>query len=481
MGRSGRVLKQSASAKDLLFKEIANLLPKKATLYLVGGSVRDQLMNKESKDYDFAVSGLEPEELLKINRVRVEPLKIADQTVGVRLFSHFTPKEGVELALTRTETSSGPGHRDWNISVGKTIDEDLLRRDFTCNAIAEEIDLNGRVKLIDPLGGVDDIKNNLLRETHPLALKEDPLRILRGLARIATDNFDLEETTADSFKKYSELIAENSPLSQERILKETRKIINGEFGFKALSLARDLGIYEKLFFEMKDTVGFEQKSRYHDLTVDEHCLRAYKAAKENNFEEAVLFAALFHDSGKPEAAWLGDDNRLHYYQNARLNKRDHAEIGQGIADKITARMKFPRDLSDDISFLVKNHMFGDDRDFIKRPAEKKALIARRFLAKHGKRKANLLVDLRIADNSGKMGGAGPRIDDTNEFRNELKKAEGYPTKVSDLEINGNDLKKLGLKGEAIGKALNEFLKRVLVDPNLNTKERLLSWAEKIRK
>lgn len=186
-------------------------------IYLVGGSVRDRLLHLPVSDHDWVIVGATPDELLALGY----------QQVGkdFPVFLHPTTKE--EYALARTERKSGKGYTGFTCDFGKeiTLEQDLIRRDLTINAIA--MDENGNI--VDPYHGVDDIKHKILRHVSP-AFREDPLRILR-VARFAARFYQLGFTIAPqtlSLMKQMVLAGEISYLTAERVWKETEKALSAE-------------------------------------------------------------------------------------------------------------------------------------------------------------------------------------------------------------------------------------------------------------
>ena len=161
-------------------------------LYEVGGSLRDELLGREPKDVDFLVRGHDVEELLALCRVyaKADELRVAGRLVGVRFWPSWGPREGIEVVPPRRETPIAPGepdftgnpHTDFRIEPDPELPvrDDLERRDFTVNAMARDVRTQ---EWIDPFGGREDLRAGLLRAVHSTSFRDDPLRILRGVAR----------------------------------------------------------------------------------------------------------------------------------------------------------------------------------------------------------------------------------------------------------------------------------------------------------
>jgi tRNA nucleotidyltransferase/poly(A) polymerase len=302
--------------------------------YLVGGAVRDELLGLESKDADFLVPGVDTDGLKCALEPhgRVEDLVVAGRLVGVRLHPRdrairkLAPA-GIEFAPPRKEVSTGPGRHDFEIVADPSlsVEDDMRRRDFTINAIARRLSTG---EIVDPLNGRRDLERRILRSVSPTSFAEDPLRIVRGLRFVSQLGFDLEPSTVEQMREEASAV---KLVSGERIggglaadgLGELSKLLNGAQPAKALRLARDTGVLVQMLPEFEAAIGFDQESRYHSLTVDEHTFAVVQAAADAGRVLPVRLAALFHDLGKPYVAWRGTDGRLHYYAKRGYSARSH--------------------------------------------------------------------------------------------------------------------------------------------------------------
>lgn len=441
-------------------------------LYRVGGAVRDELLGKSPKDIDYLVAGRDADEIKRLvapAAKKVDDLEVAGRLVGVRVVD--AEGNDFEIVPPRTEVSTGPGHQDFDIVADKTVSvrDDLARRDFTVNAIAQNVRTG---EMVDPFGGIEDIRTKTLRTVSPEAFRDDPLRILRGLARVAKDDLEPDEETKRQMAEYAPNIAN---LSGERVQAELVKILSGDHAGKALRLARETGALQAMLPELRPVIGFEQESKYHDLTADEHIFSTIEAAIEQGAPMRVRLALLFHDAGKPESAWRGPKGNLHYYANPELGKEAHEEIGARIARAAMKRLRFDNKTIADVEKLVRGHMLQPTL---------KAKKIRELRGEYGE----LLDDLfrhRKADFSGKGEDPNPghleKLEDMWRLAREQEEA-GEPANVRDLAINGGDLLALGFKkGPGIGKALQALLHFVVSDPALNDREWLLAQAGKLRR
>ncbi|HET7568370.1 MAG TPA: HD domain-containing protein [Gaiellaceae bacterium] len=455
--------------------------------YLVGGAVRDELLGLDSKDADFLVPGVDTDGLKAAlaPHGRVEDLVVAGRLVGVRL--HPRDKRlrtlapaGIELAPPRAERSTGPGRHDFEIVADPSlsVEDDMRRRDFTVNAMARRLSTG---EIVDPLGGRADLEARRLRTVSPQSFREDPLRLVRALRFVSQLGFDPDETLLRQMREEAPAV---KLVSGERIggglaadgMGELSKLLLGAEPARALRLARDTGVLVELLPEFAPAVGFDQESRYHDLTVDEHTFAVVQAAADAGFSLAVRLAALFHDLGKPRVAWRGSDGRLHYYAKPGFADRGHDQVGAELAAGALRRLRYPNALRDRVVRIVRRHMFqvgkGDERR------------ARRFLRRHGDELAFDLLDHKQADVSGKPGAAGEpppqeELERVAAFREVVRSQLASPHRLTDLAVDGGDLIELGFRpGPALGRALHELLDDVVDEPHLNTREELLRRARR---
>jgi|SRR5579884_4193953 len=452
--------------------------------YLVGGAVRDELLGRDSKDADFLVPGLDIGGLRAALEPhgRVEELGVAGRTVGVRLHPHdreiraLVPA-GIELAPPRRERSTGPGRHDFEIVVdpSASVEDDLRRRDFTVNAMARRL-ADGT--LVDPFGARGDLERGVLRAVSPRSFAEDPLRLVRGLRLVSQLGLDPEEETLRQMREEAASVA---LVSGERIggglgadgMGELSKLLLGGEPRKALRLMRDTGVLVEVLPEFARAVGFDQESRYHDLTVDEHTFAVVQAAADLGAPLRVRIAALFHDLGKPAVAWRGSDGRLHFY--ARDGRKDHAEVGAALADAALQRLRYPNELRDRVVRIVRFHMLDIGKA--------DPVRARRLLRRHGDGLALDLLEHKEADLVGK-GSDGPRDVDELErlrrFRGVVQGELRSPHRLADLAVDGTDLIGLGYRpGPKLGHALSQLLDAVVDEPRLNRRETLLARAEEL--
>lgn len=471
------------SAVRIGVSEVAESLGAQA--YEVGGSIRDQLLDKESKDLDICLAGASAEELLSLLRSRgvsAEELIVADKLVGVRVSAPWTPRDGVEIAIARRESSTGPGHTEFAVDTGDgiKIEEDLLRRDFTVNAIAREILPGGRLGgLVDPLGGAADASALTLRQANPSALSEDPLRALRGLARVSKDGLWPDPETLEEMSRRAPDIQH---LSSERVRAEFEKLLMGDDPKRALELGRQTGLLQAAIPELAPMIGFDQRSDYHSLSVDDHTFLAVQRSAEIGAPLTVRWAALFHDAGKPAAAFEGADGRLHYHDNkSDPEQMAHELVSEALAAEALDRLRLTSADQKKIRLLVREHMFGEGGELDKRSERRQAYKTRALIKRVGRDSIDELLLLRRCDRRAKYDGDPPSGWDSelSAFEDLVSRERHQPLTVRELVIGGDEIKSLGAEGPQIGEILRELNQRVLADPESNTEERLLSWAEKL--
>jgi tRNA nucleotidyltransferase (CCA-adding enzyme) len=457
--------------------------------YLVGGAVRDELLELDSKDADFLVPGVDTEGLRAVLALhgRVEDLVVADRLVGVRLHPRdrrirgLTPA-GIEFAPSRKEVSTGPGRHDFEIVADSSlsVEDDMRRRDFTVNAMARRLETG---ELVDPLGGRGDLEARRLRTVSTQSFREDPLRLVRALRFVSQLGFEPDEELLAQMREEAPAV---KLVSGERIggglaadgMGELSKLLLGAEPARALRLARDTGVLVELLPEFGPAIGFDQESRYHDLTVDEHTFAVVQAAADQGYGLPVRLAALFHDLGKPQAAWRGKDGRLHYYAKPGISERGHDRVGADLAAGALSRLRYPNALRRRVVRIVRRHMF--------QPGKGDARRARRFLRRNGDELAFDLIDHKHADLLGKRGSEGEsppqdEIDALMRFREVVKQELSSPHRLRDLAVDGNDLIEAGFEpGPQLGRILEELLDAVVDEPARNMREELLRRARKQR-
>lgn len=309
---------------------------------VVGGSVRDALLDRSFEEFDLEAFGIEPDDLDRM----LADLGVRVDRVG-RAFSVLKLRDiRVDIALPRREVSTGTGHRDFLVSAdpGMTAEEAAERRDYTINAISYE-PLAGRVD--DPLGGRADLMRGRLRHASR-RFPEDPLRVLRGMQLVARLGLEADAATV---RLCSGL--DWRELSVERVFEEWRKllVLGVEIG-AGLRFLEATGWIEA-YPELHATVGCEQDPEWHPegdvWTHTGYVLDAFAAERLGDAEEDLIvgLACLCHDLGKPATTRFVD---------GRLRSRGHEAAGETPTRSFLARLTNRRGLVDDVVRLVVDHL-----------------------------------------------------------------------------------------------------------------------------
>ena len=257
-------------------------------IYLVGGAVRDEQLGIPHKERDWCVVGASPEELIGLGY----------RQVGKDFPVFLHPETGEEYALARTERKTSPGYHgfDFDCSRSVTIEEDLLRRDLTINALARDPDGN----VVDPHGGMADIEQRVLRHVSG-AFAEDPVRILRVAkfaARFRSLGFEIAPETMELMREMVEN-GEVDALVPDRVWKETETALGGRSIRTYFEVLRECGALHVLFPEVDALFGVPQPERWHpEIDTGLHVMMVLEQAEAISTDIGVRFAALTHDLGK---------------------------------------------------------------------------------------------------------------------------------------------------------------------------------------
>ncbi len=439
-----------------LKKAIVERLLERGNIYEVGGCVRDQFLGigVAEKDRDYLVTQIPIDDLVAILR-NFGRVDLVGKSFGVIKFTAHNNGSGpyptVDIALPRREFSTGIAHRDFSVDFDHTlpVEEDLKRRDFSINAVARHL---GTGELIDPLDGKIDIEHRKLRMISEESFKDDPLRVLRGVQFVARFGLDVEPATHHAMKENAHLMTSVSP---ERVNEELNKmLVRAEKPSVGFRLMHDIGLLEILIPELVESVGVDQPGGYHAHDVFEHLLGTTDAAKPRL---RLRWAALLHDITKPRAKRVVDKKATFY---------GHEASGAKLARNVLKRLRYPKNLIDDVSTLVERHMFTI-------PPTDRGL--RRLIRKTGPELVFDLLDLRRADVVGQ--GMGNPTDDVDEFEQRIREEidKKPPFSVRELAIDGNDImKEFDLdQSPLIGEILDHLLEIVLDEPELNKREVLI--------
>ncbi len=420
--------------------------------YVVGGAVRDLVMGKTPHDYDITTNAT-PSQIKHLFRRTVDT-GLMHGTVTV-----IENGVGYEVTTYRSEEGYSDSRHPDRVEFVSSLEEDLKRRDFTINAMC----FKPGGDVIDLFGADKDIKDRLIRTVgEPVRrFSEDALRMLRAVRFAAVLGFTLEEETALAIKECAHLIKN---VSRERILGELNKTLLSDNPLY-IGLLHELGLMKYIIPELDTCFSTPQRNKYHIYNVGEHILHA----TEHTSKDLVLrWAALLHDVGKPICMSTDQNGIIHFY--------GHHKESAALAANILRRLRMDNDSTREITILIENH---DVR------IEPTAPTVKRMLAKAGDTLFIKLLELQIADNKAKnpkyLREKLARIEAARSVY-ETVVAEGHPYMLSDLPVNGRDLIKLGFKaGREIGDTLKILLSEVIISPELNTREHLITRAKEIRR
>lgn len=441
-------------------------------LYLVGGAVRDIILEKPTKDFDFVVAGVEAKELEKFLAQNGQ-VNLVGKSFGV---FKFTPKTGsqiksrmtfepFDIALPRTEHAGmSGGYKDFAVQSNKDleIEDDLSRRDFTINALAWDLK---NQKLIDEFEGLKDIKNkNIKAIGNPeTRFQEDYTRMLRAIRFSCQLDFEIDKTTLAVIKKKAKKILE---ITSERINEEFTKIIMSDNAEPGIRLMQEIGLLKSLIPELEAGVGVSQ-NKAHIYEVFDHSVRALGVAAKNKYKLEIRLGALFHDIGKPTTKEIKDGEATFY---------NHDQEGAKITKQILKRLNYSNNIIKTVVHLVRYHMFYYALDTVTDAG------VRRLLNRIGKENVDDFINLRICDRLG-MGRPKAKPWKLIQLEKRFKEVQLDPITPKMLKITGHDvIEELKITpGPKIGLILNALLGEVLEDPKKNTKEYLIKRISELNK
>jgi putative nucleotidyltransferase with HDIG domain len=423
---------------DLMKKFIAD----RAEIYIVGGAVRDMIIGREIYDWDFATN-LTPEEMKKI----FPRNSFCNNNFGT--FSVVSGKDILEITTYRTEKGYSDSRHPDNVSWGKTIEEDLQRRDFTINALAMDID----GKIIDKFGGQSDLKNKIIRAVGNADERfgEDALRVMRAIRLSAQLKFAIEEKTFASIQNNAKLLQK---IAGERIREELWLLLKSEHPGDGMTILKNSGILGEIMPEMLAGVGMAQKG-HHIYDVWKHSLETLNNCAST--DPLTRLAAFLHDIGKPKT--IKEVNGENTFYN-------HEVVGSRLAVIIGKRLRLSNEELQKLFILVRWHMFT-----VSEMQTDKAV--RRFIRNVTVPYLDDMIALRRGDRIGS--GARESSWRWELFKKRLVEVQKQPFSVKDLKVNGLDvMEELKIKpGRKVGEILAKLFAEVEENPKLNEREVLL--------
>jgi len=417
-------------------------------IYVVGGAVRDLLLDKAIQNWDFTTDA-KPEQILKLF-----PDGFYNNQFGtVGISQEIDDKKYIfEVTTFRKEDVYEDKRHPKKIEWAKTLEEDLTRRDFTINAIASD----GK-KIIDPYDGQKHLKEKLIVAVgNPgKRFSEDALRLLRAIRFASELGFLIEDKTRVSIQKNAQLIVY---ISWERIRDELLKIIASDHPSEGILFMKNTGLLASILPELDICFMIPQKSpkRHHIYDVGTHLVMALKHCQSK--DPITRLATLLHDIGKSKTFRKDEKTGLITFYN-------HEVVGTKMVIGIANRLRLSNKQKEKLVRLVQFHQFT-----VSEIQTDKAV--RRFIRNVGKEYLDDIIDLRFADRIGS--GARPTSWRFDPFRKRLIEVQKQPLTVADLKVDGNDVMKiLKLKpGPKVGEVLKKLFEKV-VEGKLKNERRVL--------
>lgn len=423
---------------------IATLQQNNFEAYAVGGCVRDSILGREPNDWDITTSAA-PEEVKALFRRTIDT-GIEHGTVTV-----MVDKVGYEVTTYRIDGKYEDGRHPTEVTFTRNLKEDLLRRDFTINAMA----YNDTEGLVDVFGGMEDIRRKVIRCVgDPRArFTEDALRLLRAVRFAAQLGYTIEEETRKAMK---EIAGNLSKISAERIQVELVKTLVSPNPFM-MKDAYELGLTKIFMPEFDLAMETEQHNRHHMYTVGEHSLVAVQNIRP---DKVLRLTMLMHDFGKPLCITTDEEGIDHYY--------GHPAKSEEMAREILHRLKFDNDTIRKVCILIRHH---DER------IESGIKYMRRAIARIGEDAFPDLFEVQEADicaqSNYKRESKIANLEANRKDYEEICAKKQCVSKAS-LAVNGKDLIACGMKpGKEIGAVLDAMLQDVIESPEHNEKEYLL--------
>ena len=416
--------------------------------YIVGGCVRDSLLNITPKDWDITTSA-KPEDVISIFDKTI-PTGLQHGTVTVMI-----EREGFEVTTFRVDGEYKDNRKPKSVQFISDLMGDLERRDYTVNGIA----YNHQEGLIDYFNGKEDLENGILKciGTPTERFREDSLRILRGVRFAGKYEMCIDVDTYNSMAKNSHLL---NNISKERIRDELCKILTVGFVEDSMEVMYLTGILKHILPDIHNMRGFNQNNPHHYLDLYQHTISVLSHTEPNLI---LRLSALLHDVGKI-ATYIIDDNGISHYPS-------HEKVGAQMAEIILRDLKFDNSTIESVTKVISDHMSKSQK------VSDKAV--KRFINRIGIENIDNCLKLMRADI---IGHTPPHNMETmvnleNKIKEILENKE--PLNVSELNITGKDLIKLGLKPSPLFSIiLDDCLDLVMDSPKSNNVECLIEYITK---
>ena len=428
--------------------------------YIVGGCVRDVLLGRAPSDWDVTTNAT-PEQIIEVfektDRRVVYENNFGTVAIVNKDLEHDDPSYAIEITPYRTEGTYTDNRRPDEVTFSTDIHEDLKRRDFTINAMAYDPTSD---TLIDDFDGQSDLQERIIRTVGDAneRFTEDALRIMRAVRFSAQLGFVWDSATVSAIRDHAERLTN---ISAERIRDELIKIIDAPFAMDGVISLHKLGLLAHILPELEEGIDCDQGGAHmYDVWI--HNVKSLEHATNKNYPLHIKIAALLHDVGKP---------RTRRAANGRGTKEwtfyGHEVVGAKMTRDIMKRLKFSKDMIEQVEKLVRYHMFFSDPDAITLSA------VRRMVKNVGQDLIWDLMDLRTCDRIG-TGRPKEKPYRLRKYHAMIEEVMRDPISVGMLNINGDIMVgEMGLHpGPKMGWVLHALLEEVLEDPTLNTREYL---------
>ncbi len=423
--------------------------------YVVGGCVRDSLLNRLPDDWDITTNAT-PSKVKDLFKRTIDT-GIQHGTVTVMI-----DKTGYEVTTYRVDGKYEDHRRPAGVTFTASLKEDMLRRDFTINAMA----YNEEEGLVDYFDGQEHLaKCQICCVGNPIErFDEDALRVLRAMRFAAQLGFTIHADTLSAMKENAVYLRD---VSAERIRVELTKLLLSDSPKMLLTVGIPCGIIDIVLPELKEMLNTTQNNPHHCYNVGEHCV---KAASYIEKDVVLRWAALLHDIGKPLVKTVDEEGIDHFYK--------HGSVGAPLAENVLRRLKFDNNTIKAVRELIYWHDYSwGEKISTKQVRKASARIGSQYMEKlFSLQKADVLAQSDFLKQE-KL----TLLEEVKERYQEVLR-EKQCISISGLALNGKDLMALGVKpGKAMGELLKQLLEQVLENPEYNTRECLTNLVlEKIK-
>lgn len=414
--------------------------------YVVGGSVRDSVLDIPTNDVDITTSAT-PEEVMEL----FNDYRVIDSGHNFGTVPLLVNGEPVEITTFRHDGEYSDGRRPDEVTFTKNIEDDIVRRDFTINAIAYNED-----GIVDLVGGVKDAENGIIKAVGDPneRFKEDPLRIMRGLRFASKLDFEIDKETEDAIINNKHLLKN---VSAERLQSELNGLLQGQSADKVLT--KYPSVIAEVVPGVERMIGFDQKNPHHIYDVYEHSAVVVKNADD---DIAHKLAGLFHDAGKPATFVYNEEKQRGQFFG-------HADESVIIADKALKDLKYPTKMRERVLNIIIDH---------EEQLSTKPYKIKRNVYEKGPDRFFDMINFKRADDSAKNPdkmGTYTNYDKVESVAREFLKDPILSHK--DLDIEAKDVIELGYKGPQIKAVLNELC-LLTISGHKNDRESQIDYLQK---